>query len=972
MLASNFNTMTLEPPPTHEWHMDTGVETHMTSNSGNLCTSQLPSFSTPSNIVVGDGSLLPVTHTGSVTFPTTRGSLHLNNVLVSPQLIKNLISVRQFTIENRCSVEFDPYGFSVKDLKTRSVIIRCNSSGPLYPLLSSVLRPLALAAGVTSSTLWHRRLGHLGHEALSSLVSSCAITCNKSDSEHLCHACQLGRHVRLPFPTSRSRAINNFDLIHCDLWTSPVPSISGYKYYLVILDDCSHFLWTFPLRLKSDTFSTLTHFFAYVSTQFGVTIKSVQCDNGREFDNSSSRTFFLTHGVTLRMSCPHTSPQNGKAERIIRTTNNIIRSLLFQASMPTSYWVEALHTATYLLNRQPTKTLASATPFFALFRTQPSYDHLRVFGCRCYPNLSSTAAHKLALRSAACVFLGYPSEHKGYRCLDLSTNRLIISRHVTFDETSFPFSEVSSPPSSDFDFLLEFDDAPIIPIGVSHVSGTSAPRTAAPVGPSPQVVASGATTFLILASTRAACISSDAAASEPPGATPAIASASLDTAASPEAGEARTTRASSGGASLDSSPPLVERPAPPNAVAIQPPANEHSMMTRGKCGFCQPKVLFDLHAATLSPIPKSYRGALADPNWRAAMSDEFSALQKNNTWDLVPRPSGANIVTDKWVYRHKFRPDGSLERYKARWVLRGFTQRPGIDFDEIFSPVVKPATIRTVLTVALFHNWHVHLLDVKNAFLHGTLDETVYCVQPAGFVDSSQPDHVCHLNKSLYELKQAPRAWYSRFATHILSLGFVSAKSDTSLFIYQHGHDTIYLLLYVDDIVLTASSDSLLQWVIAALQHEFSMTDLGPLHHFLGLTVTRQSDGFHLSQRQYILEVLERAGMVDCKPCSTPVDMSSKLSGNEGPPVADPTHYRGLAGALQYITFTRPDISYVVQQVCLHMHDPREPHYTLIKRILRYLHGTLNHGLQLCPTDVSTLVATYQTQTKVSVETIKH
>ena len=153
------------------------------------------------------------------------------------------------------------------------------------------------------------------------------------------------------------------------------------------------------------------------------------------------------------MSCPHTSPQNGKAERIIRTTNNILRSLLFQASMPPSYWVEALHTATYLLNRHPTKTLASATPFFVLFKTQPSYDHLRVFGCRCYPNLSSTTAHKLAPRSVACVFLGYPSEHKGYHCLDLSTNRIIISRHVIFSETSFPFSEVSSPPSSDFDFL---------------------------------------------------------------------------------------------------------------------------------------------------------------------------------------------------------------------------------------------------------------------------------------------------------------------------------------------------------------------------------------------------------------------------------------------------------------------------------------------------------------------------------------
>jgi hypothetical protein len=260
--------------------------------------------------------------------------------------------------------------------------------------------------------------------------------------------------------------------------------------------------------------------------------------------------------------------------------------------------------------------------------------------------------------------------------------------------------------------------------------------------------------------------------------------------------------------------------------------------------------------------------------------------------------------------------------------------------------------------VALCHSWPVHQLDAKSVFLHDTLDEIVYCVQPAGFMDSSRPDYVCRLNKSLYGLKHAPRAWYSCFATRILSIGFVSAKSDTSLFIYQHSHDTIYLLLYVDDIVLIASSDSLLQWVILALQQEISMADLDPLNHFLGLMVTRQSNRFHISWWQYILKVLQRAGMTDCKPCSTTIDMSSKIYGTEGPPVAGPTNYRGLVEALQYITsFTWPDISYVVQKVFLHMHDPREPHYMLIKCILRYLHGTLDHGLHLRTTDVSTLVA---------------
>jgi len=228
---------------------------------------------------------------------------------------------------------------------------------------------------------------------------------------------------------------------------------------LVILDDCSHYLWTFPLRLKSDTFTTLTNFFAYVKTQYDAVIKAVQCDNGREFDNSSARTFFLTNGVHLRMSCPYTSAQNSKAERIIRSTNNVIRSMLFQASMSPSYWAEALHTATTILNILPTKTLNFSTSHAALYGAAPSYKHLRVFGCACYPNLSATTSHNLAPRSPLCVFLGYSSHHKGYRCLDMASNRMIISRHIIFDEAVFPLAGHPSPPSvADFTFLEDPTD----------------------------------------------------------------------------------------------------------------------------------------------------------------------------------------------------------------------------------------------------------------------------------------------------------------------------------------------------------------------------------------------------------------------------------------------------------------------------------------------------------------------------------
>lgn len=166
---------------------------------------------------------------------------------------------------------------------------------------------------------------------------------------------------------------------------------------------------------------------------------------------------------------------------------------------------------------------------------------------------------------------------------------------------------------------------------------------------------------------------------------------------------------------------------PPSQLGASPVDNVHGMTTRAKASIHRPATSFNLHAAPLSPVPRTYRAALADPYSRAAMEEEFAALHANRTWDLVPRPSGANIVTGKWILRHKFQADGSLDRYKARWVLRGFTQRPGVDFYETLSPVVKPATVRTVLSLAVSKDWPIHQLDVKNAFLHGTLQETVYC-----------------------------------------------------------------------------------------------------------------------------------------------------------------------------------------------------------------------------------------------------
>ncbi|GJR33551.1 ribonuclease H-like domain-containing protein [Tanacetum coccineum] len=367
-------------------------------------------------------------------------------------------------------------------------------------------------------------------------------------------------------------------------------------------------------------------------------------------------------------------------------------------------------------------------------------------------------------------------------------------------------------------------------------------------------------------------------------------------------------------------------PSPPPAFPfpIEPqPTRTHSMVTRSQSGIVKPVKRLSLHTSSLSPIPKSPFLALKNPHWCNAMYDEYTRY--------------------------------SLSRYKTRLVANGSNQQHGVDFDETFSPVVKPATIRTVLSLAVSRQWPLHQLDVKNAFLNGDLSKTMYMHQPPGFVNSRYPNHVCLLQRSLYGLKQAPHAWFRRFAGYATRAGFSSSRCDSSLFIYTQGSQVAYLLIYVDDIILTASSPVLLQQIVDSLHKEFDTTDLGGLNYFLGISAVRHLKGLFLSQKKYALQLLERAHMVHCNPSRTLVDTDSKL-GSDGVPVQDPTLYRSLAGGLQYLTFTRPDLSYAVQQICLYMHDPREPHFAALKRILHYVQGTLELGLHLYASATTSLV----------------
>lgn len=203
------------------------------------------------------------------------------------------------------------------------------------------------------------------------------------------------------------------------------------------------------------------------------------------------------------------------------------------------------------------------------------------------------------------------------------------------------------------------------------------------------------------------------------------------------------------------------------------------------------------------------------------MQTEYDALINNNTWTLVPHDSAPNLIGCKWVYRTKYKPDGSLDRLKARLVAKGFHQRPGLHYGETFSPVLKPTSLRLVLSLATSQNWCLRQLDVNNAFLQGHLTESVYMSQPPGFIDSTFPDHVCKLNKAIYGLCQASRSWYHELKSYLLYLNFKPTISDSSLFVYQSTSSPIYTLVYVDDIIIIGPNSSRVQLLSLPLLNAF-------------------------------------------------------------------------------------------------------------------------------------------------------
>lgn len=339
--------------------------------------------------------------------------------------------------------------------------------------------------------------------------------------------------------------------------------------------------------------------------------------------------------------------------------------------------------------------------------------------------------------------------------------------------------------------------------------------------------------------------------------------------------------------------------------------------------------------------PSTFAQAVVEEKWRKAMEIEMQAIKKNKTWELTELPQNAKMIGLKCVFKTKLNEHGEVDKYKACLVAKGYAQRQGIDYNEVFAPVARWDTIRMILSIATQKEWIVYQLDVKSAFLHGELKEDVYVEQPLGFIRHK----VYKLKKTLYGLRQASREWYSKIEAYFIKEGFQKCDYEHTLFVKtEEGNKILIVSVYVDDLIFIGNDNMMIAKFKSSMKQEFDMTDLGKMKYFLGVEVIQKKEGIFITQKKYAQDLLEKFNLEDANAVKNPIVPGSKLSKKGEGAKVDATLYKQLIGSLMYITPTRPDLMYVVCLLSRYMADPSEQHMQAAKRVLRYIKRTTGLG----------------------------
>ncbi|GJR16303.1 putative ribonuclease H-like domain-containing protein [Tanacetum coccineum] len=924
--------------------IDNGCSRHMT---GNKCyfdeyedyDSGFVSFGDGKGRIFGKGKI-------------KTGLLDFDDVYFCKELKYNLFSVSQICDKKNnvlfTSTECLVLSSNFKLLDESQVLLRVPRKDNIYSVdLKSVVPTGGLTCLIGNVTIneyntWHRRLGHINFKIMTKLVKGNLVKglpLKIFENDHSCVACQKGKQHKASYKTKLVNSISKpLHMLHMDLFgPTKVKSLMKKSYYLVVTDDFSRFSWVFFFATKDETSGILKTFITEIENQLDHKVKVIRSDNGTEFKNSIMNQFCEIKGIKREFSVARTPQQNGVAERKNRTLIEAARTMLVDSKLPTTFWAEAVNTACYVLNRVLVIKPHNKTPYELIRGRPPLIDFMKPFGCPV--TILNTRDHlgKFDGKADEGYFVGYSVVSKAMRVFNKRTRIVEETLNIRFLENT-PNVKGNRP-----DWLFDVDS---LTISMNYVPVVAGNQTNGIVGTKDNIVAGHAQKekepeqeyILIPLCTTDPLISQGPKDSKG------------DAGMKPTEVDERGAFDKNEKDAQDTRKHLFERFSPfKNAFTLSPVLNVSSMDNTGIFGNAYDDLEEEVdrnnvdtsYTVSEAPFTKFHKdhpedqviGSLKthvqtrhmtkineehDPSWVEAVQDELLQFTLLKVWTLVDLPRDKWAVATKWVFRNKKDERGIVVKNKARLVAQGHTQEEGIDYDEVFAPIARIEAIRLFLAYASFKDFVVYQMDVKSAFLYGKIEEEVYVCQSPGFEDPHFLDKVYKVEKALYGLHQALRAWYETLSTYLLDNGFHRGQIDKTLFSKRHKDDILLVQAYVDDIIFGSTKKEM------STEFEKLMND---------------------NQDKYVAEILKKFDFALVKTASTPMETNKALIKDGEAKDVDVHLYRSMIRSLMYLTASRPDIMFAICACARFQVTSKTSHLNAVKRIFRYLKGQPKLGL---------------------------
>ncbi|PLW08754.1 hypothetical protein PCANC_21880 [Puccinia coronata f. sp. avenae] len=882
--------------PANTAYLDSGASHHMISDRSAFSTYSEEKRCT---IELADGKTTKSAGIGHVYVKTLTGSSVKLECLHVPELVGNLISMGRL-YRKGClmlpSRSEDKYTIVKKDEDIFKV--KLNDHDVFLIRIEIVSgkshHSSRLTFPNTSDIInLHRRAGHPSNESLRKMYDLPAFSIS-------CEECHLSKSHRLPYSNSLPKSSHVLEFVHMDLSGRISPSTNdGYEYYFKITDQFSSYKFVYLLKKKSEAFSCFQQYYATVTVSQGRPIKNVVTDGGGEFNSNEFKQFLSDKGVTVHISAPYTPQQNPVAERGNRTTTEKARTLLKQAKLSHSLWGHAL-------------------------------SRLRPFGCRAFVNvIKANRTAKFSDTAKKGIMVGYQLGMHNWRILT-EEGRVELSHDVKFDEAQYPGISTSRPAG--------FLDPPLIEDMEESSSEVELMGSPSPVNVD---------------------MSQSPSEEQPP--------PSSDTSSdSEDKSDYHLAENSNPSSSYNSRPKPgfdyvlqpVDQQAPKNISSSIDESNIITTRRRAHTAIVDDDIDFHIqcfHAGVqffdqTSVAPKTYSKAMKDPDkdsWVEAINAELFAMERLGVWEIVDIPKNHELLNTVWIFRKKYDQNGVLSKFKARLCAAGNFQVEGENYAETYAPTGRPTALRSLLAMGHSNGLQIHQMDVKNAFLNGKLEDTIYLRAPAGL---TIPHGKClHLLKSIYGLKQAPRVWYHELSSFFTSANFSPSDADPCLFVSNDANWKCWVHVYVDDMVIVSRDVNHFKELISS---RYLMDDLGPMKHLLGMKIEPSGSGLKLSQDVYTKKILDKFGMSECKSVLTPMVPNTRLSKATPEEISKfrvlGINYRQAIGLLNYLAVsTRPDISFVMSQLSQHLENPGIQHWAACVHLLRYLSGSVSRGITL-------------------------